>query len=121
MIPVILDTKNCRAWIIYQSVFLEVLTIAAEVILTMRRKYRIHNQGIHTSLIHCIPVYFLYNRNNLALWTILLLFAAEVVLMMASLGISVVHEQFDALDCSVVRSPNTVMIWWYVSPAEVGT
>ena len=111
-IPVILDTNHCRAWIIYQSVFLEVLTIAAEVILTMRRKYRIHIEGIHTSFMHCIPVYFLYNRNKLVPWTILLLFVVEVVLMVVSLGVCVVHEQFVAPDCAVVRSPNTLLLWW---------
>ena len=91
---------------------MELLTLAVESILVMR--------GTHRSCLllvvpnSSVPVYVLFNQNRLILRIIIVLFAAEIILMVVALAISFPHIDFTP-HCLTSGTPDFFMAYWYVS------
>ncbi|KAH9852531.1 hypothetical protein C2E23DRAFT_186884 [Lenzites betulinus] len=89
--------KQCEAWIAYQLVGIEVLTIAVEVVLMIR-------------------VYAMYNRNRSVLTLVLVFFAAEITAMWTILGISIPQITFTP-QCLITSTPKVFPTYWTISLA----
>lgn len=62
-------------------------------------------------------VYALYNRNKTILWTISLLFIAEITAMITVLAITIPRMTFNA-QCLITAAPGLFMAFWWVVPLK---
>ncbi|OJT01715.1 hypothetical protein TRAPUB_7771 [Trametes pubescens] len=83
---------ECRAWIAFQLVGIEVLTIVVEVVLMVR-------------------VYAMYNRDRAVLALIVVLFVAEVAAMWTILAISIPQITFTP-QCLITSTPKLFPAYW---------
>ncbi|GJE98011.1 hypothetical protein PsYK624_142330 [Phanerochaete sordida] len=88
---------TCKGWIFYELIYMEVLTLAVEIVLVMR-------------------LYALYNANQLVLWAIILAFAAEVAVMVVCLCIVLPGMTFTPA-CLVAHADGIFVAYWASSLA----
>ncbi|EIW55621.1 uncharacterized protein TRAVEDRAFT_50105 [Trametes versicolor FP-101664 SS1] len=91
------ENWECKAWIAFQLVGIEALTIIVEVVLMVR-------------------VYAMYNRDRAVLALIILLFVAEVAAMWSILAISIPQITFTS-QCLVTTTPKLFPAYWTLSLA----
>ena len=100
-------------WVYEQLIFVELLTFVVESILVMRRKHTSPELMPRNDVPDRNEVYVLYNQNKLILWTIILAFVVEVILMVACLSIVLPRMTFSS-DCLVASAPGFFVSYWYV-------
>ncbi|KAJ3553304.1 hypothetical protein NM688_g3686 [Phlebia brevispora] len=93
--PIHFSSAGCLGWVVDQLVFMEIVTIVVEVILVMR-------------------LYILYNRNKVILWTIVILFAVEIAVMISALAVSLPKITFEG-HCYVLSAPSFYAAYWMAS------
>lgn len=106
-------TSGCKGWIYHQLIFVEVLTFIVEMILVIRCKLSLTPSELQF-LADAHLVYVLYNQNKIILWTMILVFVAEVAMMVACLAIVLPRLTFSP-DCLVASVPGFFMTYWCVN------
>ncbi|EKM60637.1 uncharacterized protein PHACADRAFT_189762 [Phanerochaete carnosa HHB-10118-sp] len=86
--------SRCRALIAYELSFLELLTIAVEIILVIR-------------------VFVLYKQNRVLKAFIIIAFAAEIICMMVFISFVIKGQTFTS-DCLAATSPRIFIGYWSV-------
>lgn len=108
--PIRWSDSQCLGWLIDQLVFMEIVTIVVEVILVMRREPGPFIVGSNSGLLQ-LTVYILYNRNKLILSAIVILFVAEIVIMVAALTLALPKIKFEG-HCYVLSTPSFYVAYW---------
>ncbi|KAI0777777.1 hypothetical protein BD413DRAFT_188667 [Trametes elegans] len=90
-------SSQCRAWIAYQLISIEVLVVVVEVLLIVR-------------------VYAMYNRNRAVLILVLSLFVGEIVAMCTILALSIPKISYTA-GCLITSAPRIFPTYWTISLA----
>ena len=104
---------QCRKWMIFQAIILQLVITTVDIILMMRGECGIPPNLVSSLYCHSIAVFALYNKSRpllLFLWTI---FLAEIAYLSYNLATITPRLGF-AEDCFVRSSPPSFIFYWYV-------